>query len=254
MHEGHRERLRARYLHTGLDSFEEHQALEMLLFHAIPRADTNPTAHALIKTFGSLRGVLDAEYSDLLKVDGVGPNAALLIRLVRDIHKKYSQQKAGVSGRLRNARDAALYAAALLEGEKLESLYVICLDKQLGVRHAEALSKGTVDELAVYPRRVAELAMRFGSPYVILAHNHPGGDPRPSGADIATTLAVKQALQVLDIVLLDHLVISSGHATSMARDGLIAAGEKQDQRLSRYEEDTRTDPGEPEGLIPLRPE
>lgn len=250
MHEGHRERVKARYLGTGLDSFEEHQVLELLLFYAVPRVDTNPTAHELIRTFGSLRGVLDAGYADLVRVDGVGPGAALLIKLVRDIHRKYNLQKAGVSGRLRNARDAAMYAASLLQGEKLESLYVICLDKQLGVRHAEPLSKGTVDELTVYPRRVAELAMRHGSQYVILAHNHPGGDPRPSSADIATTVSIMLALDALDIALLDHLIVCDDHATSMARDGLITPGGRQSTKYGEETQEVLRRSGDP-SFIPL---
>lgn len=236
MHEGHRERVRERFLAAGLSSFEEHQALELLLFYAVPRTDTNPTAHELIDAFGSLRGVLDAGYADLIRIKGVGPNAAMLITLVRELHRKYNLQKSGASGRLKNARDAAMFASALLQGEKLESMYVICLDKQLGVRHSGLLSKGTVDELTVYPRRVAELAMRYSSLYVILAHNHPGGDPRPSSADITTTVSIKAALEALDITLLDHIIVCNDSATSMARDGLITC---DTQRKTKYEEQTR---------------
>lgn len=236
MHEGHRERVKKRCMKEGLASFEDHQILELLLFYAIPRADTNPIAHKLLKKFGSLKNVLEGDIYELERVEGIGRNTAIFFSLFLQVFKKYKEEKLGKRIILKNAHDAAYYASVLLGEEKMEVMLVICLDKQFRVRHTEPLSKGTVDELTVYPRQVAEMAMRHASSAILLAHNHPGGDPRPSNTDIQTTAAIASALSALGIVLVDHIIVCDNTATSMASAGLIStAGGRQ----GKYIEETR---------------
>jgi DNA repair protein RadC len=236
VHEGHRERVRNRYLKEGLNSFEDHQILELLLYYAIPRKDTNPPAHQLLTKYGSLKNVLEADIHDLEKIDGIGKNAAAFLNMLLPVFMRYKEQKSGNYIILKNAHDAARYVSSLLEKERTEVMLVICLDKHFRVRHTERISSGAVDELTVYPRHVAEVAMRHTSFAILLTHNHPGGDPRPSNVDIETTAAIHSALNALGIPLIDHIIVSEGMATSMASAGLIMIGHA---KHGKYIEETK---------------
>lgn len=152
IHDGHRERLRERYLKEGLDSFDEHSVLELLLCYSIPREDTNPIAHRLINAFGSLDAVLRADAKELIKVEGVGEKSALLISLTGDITRTVKRRQAPI--RIVKPADAICYCTALLEDEKYEVMYVISLNKSGAVLHADEVSRGSLSETAVYPRLI----------------------------------------------------------------------------------------------------
>ena len=196
LHDGHRQRSKRRYLALGAEGLEDHQLLELLLFYAIPRQDTNETAHRLIQRFGSLQGVLHAAPEELTSVEGVGENAAVLVRLVGDME--------------------------LLAGEKKEMLYQVCLDAKGKLLTCRCISKGSVAASPVSVRQVVENALYAGASSIILAHNHPSGVALPSQQDLLVTRQIQEALSPLNIRLADHVVVADSDYVSMAESGLLA--------------------------------
>lgn len=220
MHEGHRERLRQSYLYGGADAMHEHQLLELLLTYAIPRRDVNPLAHELISTFGSLSKVLAADPHELMQVPGVGPNAAILLTLAGRLERESSKRKLERT-HIMTPRNAEKYCCDLLANEKYERFWLICLDLNKRVIHTEMLAKGSLTEARIYPRVVAEVALRHGAHSVILCHNHPSGSASPSVSDVDATRAVRAALTPLGIALHDHIIVGDGAAYSMLSRGSI---------------------------------
>lgn len=229
MHEGHRERLRARYKANGLGAFTEHELLELLLTYAIPRRDTNEIAHRLIERFGSLSAVFSAQVVELEHIEGIGERAAVFLRLVGDSAAYHAEAAGNKKRRVRLATpaDAANYALELMRNERYESVYVVSLDKNMRLLHAERLMTGSLSEAPLYPRRVVESALMHRAGAVLLLHNHPSGDPTPSQADAEATEAVQKALNSIDIRLYDHLVVGEGRVYSFSRGSMIWAGREE---------------------------
>uniref|UniRef100_A0A7C5V324 DNA repair protein RadC n=1 Tax=Caldicellulosiruptor owensensis TaxID=55205 RepID=A0A7C5V324_9FIRM len=221
LHEGHRERLKRRFIEQGLDGFEDHQVLELLLFFSIPRKDTNDVAHRLISTFGSISNVFEAHPKDLQKVNGVGKNSAILISLISQISRRYLADKNRKTFQLRNVEVASEYIKSLFVGRKNEVFYVICLDTQLNVIYSAPLFEGTVKEAVVYPRKVVECVIRYNASSVILAHNHPGGSVKPSMDDINTTQKIVNALSTIGVAVNDHFIVAGDKYYSFAQNGML---------------------------------
>lgn len=215
-HAGHRQRLREDYIARGIDGMREHQALELLLTYAIPRADTNGLAHSLLSKehFGSLAGVLSADVASLAKVDGIGENAAVLLSLVGNLYRKTATGKRQ-SVKLDTPDSALRFCVEAMPRSLNERVYVITLDRNCRMLHMDLISSGTPGEAAVYPRTVVECVMRNGGESVILCHNHPSGDVRPSRADLDMTKRVMDALTPIGITLNDHIIVGGGNAFSM---------------------------------------
>lgn len=216
-HGGHRERMRARFLEGGLSGFAPHEALEMLLYYAIPRRDTNALAHRLLKHFGSLKAVLEAPPEQLSQVPGIGEQTAVLLTLVQQIGRMADQERLGEKPVLTNLREARAYCALLFHGAMDEVLYVICLDAQGRVLRAVPAITGTIDEMAIYPRVIVGAAIRHNAHTVLLAHNHPSGVAEPSDADLATTEQLRAALGAVDIRLLDHIICAESECVSISQ-------------------------------------
>ncbi len=225
MHEGHRRRLTDRFLSEGLEGFEEHEILEFLLFYAIPRVDTNAIAHRLIKTFGSLAAVLEADPKDLERVSGIGPKAAAYLCMFPEAFRAYERSKLGKKPAFRCIEDACKYARALLFGKPFEQFYVIWLGTQNRVIHHERLSEGSVSESPVYLSRLAAKALRHHAVKCVIAHNHPGGSVAPSQADIETTHSILNTLALLGIELVDHIIVSGNETFSFQADSLMGRRE-----------------------------
>ena len=221
MHEGHRQRLSNRFLNEGFEGFEDHEILEFILFYAIPRVDTNIIAHRLIKTFGSLSGVLEANPRDLEQVAGIGKRSATYISMFPEIFRAYQRSKLGKRPVLKSIKDACEFAKSLLFGKAYEQFYVIWLDTQNRVIHHERLSEGSVSESPVYLNKVAAAALRHRAVKGVIAHNHPGGNVTPSKADISTTHDVLRALNLLGIELVDHIIVSENTCFSFQADSLM---------------------------------
>lgn len=217
MHEGHRERLRKRFIENGLQGFEKHNMLELLLFYAIPRRDTNELAHRLINSFGSLSGVFNASFEELCRVEGIGENAAALIKLIPELSREYIADCGSAGTVITGADDACNYAGKQFIGATAEKLIMLCLNSAGKLINTETVADGSVTYVNVNMRRIVELAVKNNAVSVILAHNHPSGNIHPSGDDAMVTLMVRDALKMIDVALADHIICSSvGEAFSMA--------------------------------------
>lgn len=222
LHKGHRGRLKARFLKEGLDSFEDHQVLELLLFQTLPRLDTNPIAHTLMQRFGSLSSVLEADPRDLASVAGVGETAAAFLTMIPQVTRRYLQDRVKHSRRSLNSSEAAAaYLVPLMAGRSEEVFYVICLDSQLRVLYPALISEGTVKDALVHPRHVAEAAVRHKAASVILAHNHPSGSVKPSTHDHALTRSLVQVLGGMNIPVVDHVIVAGELIYSFSREGTL---------------------------------
>ena len=220
-HDGHRRRMRERFQAQGLEGFAPHEVLELILFYAIPRADVNPLAHRLLDAFGSLHGVLEADAGDLMKVEGVGESAATLLSLFGHVDRQLEKSRSARRGKLRNRQDAVRHCLGLLAGLREEHLYLVCLNAQMEVVHNALIARGTLNEVAAYPRQVAQAALRANAHAVILCHNHPGGAAIPSQQDLDMTDSLGQMLQSLDIFLADHVIVAGEDALSLVECGFL---------------------------------
>jgi len=183
VHDGHRERLRARFAEHGLESFNELNALELLLCYAIPRRDTNEIAHRLLDAFGSLSGVFQASMQELTSVPGIGENAATLILMVPQIVKKAHVSKAKETKIIRNSTDAGNYLLPYFLDEPDEIVMMLCLDNKRAVICCREMGRGVVNCVDANIRRMVETALKVKTTTVIIAHNHPNGVALPSRED-----------------------------------------------------------------------
>lgn len=219
LHIGHRERVRERFLSEGMDNFAPHEVLEFLLFNTIPRGDTNPVAHRLLKHFGSLGAVFDAKYEDLLKVEGVGPKSALLISSVKGLSKAYLSDHNRKRAVLRSTEDMVSFLKPRFLGVNSEQFYIVCLDDKRSVLQCQLLKEGMVDRVKVDMRQVLEVILRTPTTAVILAHNHPAQFALPSSDDVAVTKHITAILKTVSVRVLDHLVFSKSDCVSMRDSG-----------------------------------
>ncbi len=208
MHEHHRERLRGRFLREGIDGFEPHNVLELLLFYAIPRCDTNPIAHRLIDRFGTLAGVFDADIDELCKVEGIGENSASLIKLIPQLSRRYMTELSEEGGRLDTAQKIGDYFVSKYIGETSETVYMLMLSSSYQMLGCELLFRGSVNSSMITTRAIVENALARNASMVVLAHNHPGGVAVPSSDDIRTTVMISEALSIIDVRLIEHFIVA----------------------------------------------
>lgn len=221
IHDGHREKKRQQFLRHGLDSFADHEVLELLLFYAIPRKDTNPIAHALMDRFGSLDAVLSAPVEELCRVKGVGESAAALLKLTPQVYRRSRIAAAERERVLNSSQRAGDYLLELFTGETAEVLYELCLDRKGKLLACRRVGEGGVSSINVDLRKIVENALLTGASGVILSHNHPSGIALPSADDCAATVRVKEALKTVGLVLVDHIVVADGDYVSMADSGQL---------------------------------
>ncbi len=222
IHDGHRQRLKAEFL-ARPESFPDHKVLEVLLFYANPRSDTNPLAHDLMERFGSLAGVLDATPEELQKVKGVGEHAAVLLKCVKELGGRYLTARSS----LENIVDRTSVACELLRpyffGARNERVCLLCMDgkqKVLGVRQ---VAEGNVNAVEVTTRLIVEAALSLNSAKAILAHNHVSGLAFPSPEDKATTRHLWDVLSKLGVELVDHIIFSDDDAVSLRESGFFSS-------------------------------
>ena len=218
LHDGHRQRKKKQFLEQGADSFADHELLELLLFYAIPRQDTNALAHRLLEECGSLGNVFLASPERLQKIPGMGENAAALLKLLPTVYRRIQQAQAPEKI-LQSVDQAGTYFAELLHYERREVLYQMCVDKKGKIIRSCRLSEGSADLAVLDVRRVVENALLCDACGVLLAHNHPSGVALPSGADREITLRVRDALKLMGITLIDHIIVADGDFVSMAASG-----------------------------------
>lgn len=219
IHEGHRKRMKERFMKSGLDDFAPHNVLEFLLFYSIPRGDTNPIAHRLIDAFGSLSGVFDATPEELMKVSGVGESTAILISMIPQMARKYLEDKADAVNVVGGCGDIGAYLLPKFVGRTNEALMMVSIDNKNKVISCSVVAEGTVDSTKVSRRKVMEEAMKVKATRVILAHNHPRGVAVPSAEDVAMTREIGRLFAQVGIELVDHIIIADDDYVSMAASG-----------------------------------
>ncbi|MCB2147929.1 MAG: DNA repair protein RadC [Deltaproteobacteria bacterium] len=220
--EGHRKRLRDRFLQSGLDGFHDYEVIELLLTLGMPRRDCKEAAKAALNRFKTLQGVLDASPADLCLVPGIGPVNLLGIKLVPAVSRRYLQQRLEGKKALTNSRELFDYLNHTIRDKKRECFVAIYLDAKNRVIADEILFTGTISASAVYPREVVGAALAHAAAAVIFAHNHPSGDPAPSPDDMAITRRLAQACGVMGITVHEHLIIGTEGYFSFADHGHMA--------------------------------
>ena len=216
LHKGHRQRLKARFQESGLDSFTDVQALELLLFYAIPQKDTNPIAHALLNRFGSLSRVLDADVEELKKVPNISDHAATLLRLVTELGRFYQVDSAQRTQVLTSLDACGAYLVPRFFGRKVETVFLLCLDAKCKVLCCREIGEGSVNAASISVRKVVEAALSANATSVVLAHNHPSCLAIPSPEYIQTTRRIAMALQAVEITLVDHIIVADDDYVSIA--------------------------------------
>lgn len=227
MNDGHRQRVKARFLAEGLDHFDEVHVLELLLFYCIPQKDTRPLAKALIEQFGSLSQVLEASPEELQKVPGVGVNTAAFLTLITDVGRYYHVNRNAKPEILNTIEKCGRYLMPYFFGRRNETVFLLCMDAKRKVLCCRQISEGSVNSAGISIRKIVETALGVNATTVVLAHNHPSGLALPSGDDVLTTRRVAAALAAVEVTLADHIVVADDDFVSLAQSGLYRPGEAQ---------------------------
>lgn len=218
---GHRDRLRERFLKAGSDAFSDHELLELMLFGVILRRDVKPIAKVLLARFGSLNNLIGAPIAEIMQVKGIGESAAIHIKSLHAILLRAGQQELE-NKPIMNSWSALLsYLKLSLANETREQFRVLFLNNKLKLISDEMMGDGTIDHAPVYPREIARRALELAAASIILVHNHPSGDPKPSGNDISMTRKIIQSLQSIEVEVHDHIIVGSQGTVSMKAIGLI---------------------------------
>ncbi len=206
--DGHRGRLRERYYRSGIDALEEYEIIELILHYSIPRKDTKNIAKTLIENMYGFTNVIDASIDDLVNKGKIPFRSAVLIKLLNDTNKKYEQIKLSDKINIDCSDSAGDYIRSKLRYEKVENFIVVCLNNSNQLLGSEIIAKGDINEVVIYVRKIIEIAIRFNSNNIIIGHNHPSGNTKPSKSDIMLTNRVYKALSYSGITLIDHIIVS----------------------------------------------
>ncbi len=222
LHQGHRQRLREQFLKDSGQTMDDYIMLELLLTFAIPRVDVKPIAKELIKNFGSFQGVISADTYQLSKFKFIGESALTLIKLVDASALRLLKQRAMEHKHIVKSWDALMdYLYASMARLKIEELRIIFLDRKYHIISSEMLQQGTIDTTQFYPREIVKRAIELSAFAIVIVHNHPSGDPKPSKADIDATKQIQNALEALDMRLHDHIIMSHTTYFSFKSSGII---------------------------------
>lgn len=218
---GHRKRLKEKYFASGMEGWHDYEALEFALTFVIRRKDTKSTAKKLLSKFKSLNGVINADVKELETVNGISKHSSFFLRFLRDFSRFYSKKE--VIGRdiISSPKEAVDYLRVLLRDCPDEEFHTLFVDSRNRLIASENIHKGTVNKSVVYPKKIVERAIYHHCAGLILAHNHPGGTQKPSEEDIESTKAINNALQTVDIALLDHIIIAGNNYFSWKENDLI---------------------------------
>ena len=230
LHAGHRLRVKNRFLRDGLDRFEPHEVLELLLYYAVPQGDTNPTAHRLLQKFGSIDRVLEAPIEELQKVKGIGPSAATLLRMIPAYARVYLEAKAMEKGRAYSIEEAAQLLIPKFVGRTKEAVAVLLLNSKGVPLYTGIVAEGSIHVAPIYVRDIIQLAINYGADTLILAHNHPSGNAAPSAGDIMATKEVLRAAESVNVTLGDHLIVAGEDFTSFRKSGWLQALREEEHR------------------------
>lgn len=212
---GHRKRIKEKYLESSGSLVYDYEVLELLLTYSIPRIDVKPIAKELLNKFGTMDKVLNANPAQLQKVDGIGPNTAILISLIKDISVRASKSRSENTKALANPKEAIQFFRNMLAEEAVEKFLLVTIDNSSKIISCHTLAEGETDYVNVDPRKMFEIVLFDDAPRVMIAHNHPHGSAEPSAFDIDFTLKLRNILNNLQIELEDHIIIGEKDSLSM---------------------------------------
>ena len=221
---GHRKRLRTRFLLGGGKDMADYELLELVLMMALPRKDVKPLAKVLINRFGSFAGVINAPKEDLLSIDGVKETTLTMLKVIQVATKRVSWQHLSESDAPVIANTDCLidYCRTVIGFSDVEEFHVIYLDSKLRTLGSDILQRGTINTVAIHPREVIKAAISNQANSIIMMHNHPSGEVKPSSADISMTQIINNACRAVGIKLLDHIIISRNNYYSFAQNMALA--------------------------------
>jgi len=220
--EGHRKRLREKFLESGLDGFHDYEVVELLLTLAMPRKDCKDAAKAAMERFKTLQGVLEASPKALCEIPGIGPKNLLGIKLIKAVADRYLKKRLLHQDALNNSKELFEYLYHSIRDKTRECFNVVFLNAKNRVVATETLFEGTLTASSVYPREVVLAALNHHAAALIFAHNHPSGDPKPSPEDVAITRQLVFACRVVGITVHEHLIIGNNRYFSFADEGYIS--------------------------------
>lgn len=220
--EGHRQRLRERFLASGLDGFQDYEVIELLLTLGTPRKDCKEMAKEAMRRFKTLQGVLEASAAELTEIPGIGPTNLFGLHFIKAVADRYLERRLIKRDPISNSQDLFNYLYYNMKDRTRECFKAVFLDARNRVLSTQTLFEGSLTAASVYPREVVKAALEQRAAAVIFAHNHPSGDPQPSAEDIAITRQLIFACRVMGITVHEHLVIGDNRYFSFADQGYIA--------------------------------
>ncbi|MBN1366761.1 MAG: DNA repair protein RadC [Dehalococcoidales bacterium] len=239
--EGHRKRLRERFIKSGLTGFQDYEIIELLLTLGSPRKDCKQAAKEAIKRFKTLRGVLEAPPKELQRINGIGPHNAFGMKLVQEVAREFLKEKMLEKPILQSAQQVFDYLYYSMRDLKKEIFKVLLLNSQNRIAETLDIAEGTVDASYVEPREVMESALKHNAVSLIFVHNHPSGFPEPSTSDKEITRDLVFAAEIMHLKVLDHIIIGDNRYYSFAGEGLIGKYESEflNLKMKRVPGDSR---------------
>ncbi len=229
MHEGHRKRMRDKYILDGIDKFCEHEILEFALYYAIPRKNTNEIAHNLLNKFGSFAAVLDAPLSALKNVEGMGETSAIFIKFLPDLARTYMNSSMSLEGKLMSKKEACDKLSLHFIGRREEIAALMLFDSKGKMLYNGVINKGTINAVDLYARKIVELVLAYNADSGIIAHNHPSGLALPSREDLDATEQIKTIFNSFGVKFLDHIIVADGDYISLA-----SSSKENLEKVARY--------------------
>lgn len=220
MHDKHRERMRKRYLINGVDTFEDHEVIELALYYIISVKDTNVTAHELMNRFGSISAIFDAPINMLKEVNGIGDRAAIFIKIIADLARLYMDRRFSHKGKIMTFEECCDKIALQFIGRYEELVALMLFDAKGKMLYNGIVSKGTVNAVDLYARKMLNMITTYNAVSVLIAHNHPSGLAFPSNEDIEATAKLLLLLQSMRVRLKDHLIVADGDYLSLRSSDL----------------------------------
>ena len=221
-HEGHRQRMRQRYLATGFDSFQDHEILEMILYNCYSRINTNDIAHRLLDNFGSLSAVLEAPV-DSLKAAGLSERVAVYLRMIPDISRAYLDDRNNSKDKIISLDNIGEYFVTKFIGRIDEHLILLLMDAKCKELFCGVVASGSAIGSDVPVRQIVDLAMRYNATNAAIAHNHPSGVALPSKTDVTTTNTLHSTLSLVGVRLVDHIIVADNDFISLRESALCSS-------------------------------
>ena len=221
-HTGHRKRLKKKFIENGFDIFEPHEALEMYLFYAIPRKDTNPLAHRLLDRYLTIGGVCDAPIDELQKGFGLSESAAVFLKMLPEMSRLYTESKLSDDYVIDYETLGDVFKTKFI-GRTNEAVALMLGDAKGKMIYFDIVSKGSLNSASMPIRKIVDLSLRHNAKTAFIAHNHPSGSALPSREDIDTTQTIFETLDSIDVELVDHFIVTDDDYVSLRQSGIAGS-------------------------------